>query len=514
MHRHRMCRAWVTAGGLAAAGLFLCTPARADEGLIWNWAVLNPDGVTASGIAIANPDSGQGQDLSLGSAPVDHPLGVVLDSATDTLYWVNFGGSRNYCNGPLVGGQTISFAGPTGGGTLNTSGATVSGPDGLAIDPYARRLYWANDHANSISYANLDGSGGHDLPITGATLNCPAGLAVDPAAGRVYWTNYLGNTISYANLDGSGAADLNVQGVYVKEPWGLAIDSVHGKIYWANYGTDEIDYANLDGSGGGILNTAGADVNGPWGVAVDPFEGKVYWANNLGGSLGWAWLDGSGAWNLAISGATTDHPKAPILVQPPIAGGAPLIGGASTVGSRLSCSQGEWGEDLPEAFLFRAPSLFSFSWSDNGVPLQTSASSIVADAAGRYVCNVTGTNLAGSSTASSTPFDVHPGATVSVASVTVSRSRVITLSANVGESGSLTAVARFKRRGGSARYGSASISGAGPFTLTIKPSRAVLRLLPRQRHVTVTILLAFTAADGSVARANTSVAVVGRTGGR
>lgn len=72
--------------------------------------------------------------------------------------------------------------------------ATFRGPGaphvatGIGLDPAANRLYWADHHANTISYANLNGSGGStDLDTTGATVNSPQGMAIDPAAGRIYW---------------------------------------------------------------------------------------------------------------------------------------------------------------------------------------------------------------------------------------------------------------------------------------------------------------------------------------
>ena len=44
-------------------------------------------------------------------------------------------------------------------------------PVGMAIDPSARRLYWANEVGNRISFADLDGGGGGDMSTPGATVN-------------------------------------------------------------------------------------------------------------------------------------------------------------------------------------------------------------------------------------------------------------------------------------------------------------------------------------------------------
>jgi hypothetical protein len=79
-------------------------------------------------------------------------------------------------------------------------------PSGLAIDPVAKRIYWANGN-DSIDYASLDGSGSAELKVGGATVEGPYGVAVDPEAHRVYWANSKAG-ISYADTDGKGGADI------------------------------------------------------------------------------------------------------------------------------------------------------------------------------------------------------------------------------------------------------------------------------------------------------------------
>ena len=61
-----------------------------------------------------------------------------------------------------------------------------------------------------------DGTGGGDLFTGVATVNNPQGVAVDPAAGRIYWANVGGNKISFANLNGSGGGDLITAGATPK----------------------------------------------------------------------------------------------------------------------------------------------------------------------------------------------------------------------------------------------------------------------------------------------------------
>src|SRR4051812_32246458 len=139
----------------------------------------------------------------------------------------------------------------------------------LCSAPRARgadRIYWANFDGPSISWDNLDGSGAGNLNTAGAPLDGPMGMAIDSAQGRIYWANYgesphgcgdgCGTTISWANLDGGGGGRFMTTGT-VAGPHGLAIDPATQKIYWPDDATtpNRIAFSNLDGSGGGILNT-------------------------------------------------------------------------------------------------------------------------------------------------------------------------------------------------------------------------------------------------------------------
>ena len=161
------------------------------------------------------------------------------------------------------------------GALLVTAGllALASAPAALGVN----RVYWGNGGNDTISYANLDGSGGGgELNISGATPSGPRGLVIDDTAMRIYWANQGNDTISYANLDGSGSGgELNISGTAPKKPHGLAIDPAAGRIYWAN-DDNTISYANLDGSGGDQLNISGSTPNSPYGAAIDPRrEGSI-----------------------------------------------------------------------------------------------------------------------------------------------------------------------------------------------------------------------------------------------
>jgi len=370
--------------------LSLASAARAADRVYW--------ANNTAGISFANLDGSGGGDLSTMGASLSNPDGLAIDPSTGKIYWANGGGGISFAN--LDG---------SGGGDLSTSGATVSSPEGVVVDPATGRIYWANGNGK-ISYANLnDTGGGGDLNTLGATPNAPEGVAIDEVHGRIYWGNVNSNTISFANLDNSGGGNLTITGTRPNVPVGLAIDPTGGKIYWANSGggTGSIGFANLDGGGGGILNTSGATVNSPAGVAIDPTAGRVYWANVdvaiSAPGISYANLnDTGGGGDLPATGATVSEPNFPALLETPSSASAPVIGGGSSTGTQMSCSQGSWGSDLLGAFLYRAPRSFAYQWTLNGADIAgATSSSFTASSPGSYGCSVTATNAAGSATQTS-----------------------------------------------------------------------------------------------------------------
>jgi hypothetical protein len=164
-------------------------------------------------ISFANLDNSGGGDLSVTGATVNVPIGPVIEPSSGRIYWGNANPENKISYAQLDG---------SGGGDLNTAGATVANPHGLALDPVAGRIYWANvgigaeNTGQGISYANLDGSGGGDFAPGAAMVNVPVGVAIDPFARKIYWANQAGNRISVANLDGGGGRNLSTPGATLK----------------------------------------------------------------------------------------------------------------------------------------------------------------------------------------------------------------------------------------------------------------------------------------------------------
>jgi DNA-binding beta-propeller fold protein YncE len=367
-------------------------PAPAGDRVYWG-------NLGADVVSFVNLDGSGGGDINTFGATVNDPQGVAIDMAAGRIYWAS----------PAQNKISYADLNGAGGGDLATNGATINDPVGVAIDPVSRRIYWGNLVGGGISFASLSGSGGGELNTNGATMSSPTGVAVDPASRRIYWSNAIGK-ISYARLDNTGGGDVNTGAATVNFPVGVAVNPAAGRIYWANTGAAKISYANLDGSGGGDLATGAATVGAAEGIAIDPAAGRIYWANRNPARISFAQLDGSGGGDLPTLTATAAFPEFPALLESPRASGAPTVTGATATGSTLTCSQGSWAADLPSAFLFRAPQTYTYQWTLNGTDISgATQDSVVASAAGAYGCRVTAVNPAGSNSQTSAALTVTAG---------------------------------------------------------------------------------------------------------
>jgi Low-density lipoprotein receptor repeat class B len=359
-------------------GLLLPGAASAANRIYWTNQI-------TGAIRTGNLDgSGTAHNLFTGE---NGPQGVAIDPAANKIYWANFGS-----------GGAIRTANLDGSGTAHNLFAGENGPEGIAIDPSANRIYWANGLSGTIRTANLDGSGSARTLFSGE--NTPQGIAIDPAANKIYWANFNPGVIRIANLDGSGTA----QNLFTGESnlGGLAINPAANKIYWANQSSGAIRTANLYGSGSPSNLFAGEAY--PFGVAIDSVASRIYWTRS---AVRIANLDGSGTpQNLFASEAGA---RFPAILRSPVPAGAPAISGGGQAGEPLECSRGRWAPDLLGAFLYRAPRRFAFEWSRDGAGIEgPTEASFTPTRGGTYRCRVTASNHAGSASQTSAPRQIPP----------------------------------------------------------------------------------------------------------
>jgi hypothetical protein len=381
----------------AVAGVLLwaAAGARGAEVLYWNNYQSEPQSLGSSNI-----DGSGGGPLNLAGTTLDNPEGMAIDTLGNRIYVANTGETGKT---PRPGSISFVNLDGSGGGTFSPPGVPIQNPEGIALDPVSRTLYWINtEPTESIAWAKLDGSAGGLLSTTGAKLEGAYRLTIDTAAGRVYWgdTSLAAASISFANLNNSGGGNLSIAGATPPEDIsGLAIDPVAKRIYWGDNTKEGISYTSLSGGSGGDVNLTGASFKDSYGLALDPTLSRLYWGNyevkSPTNAFGFVGLGGGGG-AISIATAPLEGPQDPMILKSPTGAGVPALTRDAKAKSKLTCSQGSWGADFPGSFVYQAPRTFAYQWTRNGTPVAgATASAFTATSVGSYACVVTAANQAG-----------------------------------------------------------------------------------------------------------------------
>ncbi len=347
--------------------------AQAAETIYWDNYSAEPES-----IAFADITGSGGGALNTAGAVIEGPEGMAFDSATGRLFVASSEG------GPGGKGEIV-FVNVDGSGAsiLPTPGAEVNEPYGVAIDPTTRIIYWANSGGGvgdkgSIGFARLDGSGGGLLNTTGVAVENPYKLAVDPVTGRVFWGNTDGVTdsIAFANLNNTGGGGiLPLTGATPPTSiYAIAVDSAAGRVYWLDSGKKRLSFASVNGGGGADIDLTAALINNAYGLAIDPLLGRIYWANFSNGetrtnAIGFTGLNGGSFGGISPATAPVNGPQDPVVLKSPSGAGAPTVTKSTTTRSSLTCSQGSWGADFAGSFVYQAPRTFAYQWTNNGAPI-------------------------------------------------------------------------------------------------------------------------------------------------
>jgi len=376
----------------------------ATENIYWDNYKAAPQSLGFAGI-----DGSGGGPLNTAGATFDTPEGMAYDSVTNRL----FVGTEVSGLGQIL---FVNLDG-SGAGALNVGTAPLESPEGVAIDPATRMIYWVNTGTpDTIGFAKLDGSGGGQLNTTGAVIDNPYKLAIDPVAGRVYWAN--NENIGYANANNTGGGGtLDTTGAPTPENiTGIVTDPAGGRVYWLDKDsiTGRIGFANLaPGGGGGEIKLAGVApfFSQPYGLAFDPSIGRFYWANygqdeERAGAIGFANLTG-GFGGISPATAPVNGPQDPVILKSPTGTGAPAVTRAKGSRSTLNCSTGSWAADYPGSFVYQAPRTFAYQWTRGGKAVKgATGAKYNAKSAGTYACVVTAVNQTGSAAQTSKGLNV------------------------------------------------------------------------------------------------------------
>ncbi|XP_035673046.1 low-density lipoprotein receptor-related protein 6-like [Branchiostoma floridae] len=145
---------------------------------------------------------------------VHKPTAVDYDRTGDFIYWTSVNGADS------VVARSPYATGP--GWQLD--GELASEPEGIAVDPISRNLYWTDAGTDSIIVSRLDGSFRKSLITQG--LDEPRAIVVDPNSGWMYWTDWGSPPrIERARMDGTQRSVI-VNVVQGQWPNGLALDAV------------------------------------------------------------------------------------------------------------------------------------------------------------------------------------------------------------------------------------------------------------------------------------------------
>ncbi|HEX7878767.1 MAG TPA: hypothetical protein VF720_05125 [Candidatus Eisenbacteria bacterium] len=200
-----------------------------------------------------------GYNLS-GVVPIVTGQSTLNGVAVDPLNQVTFFTSSNLSLGARIHRKTLNGAATT----LMTLPAAAN-PRGIAVDPAANRIFWADFDQNTINRANLDGTGITTIVNLGSDAR-PWGISVNATLQRVYWTEYGGGRVMRSGYGGEAVTSILTG---LTNPTYLASDATAGFHFWTEGGanTERIRRANLDGTG---LLTLPATISTYGGIAVGP----------------------------------------------------------------------------------------------------------------------------------------------------------------------------------------------------------------------------------------------------
>lgn len=217
--------------------------------LVWmpsGWCL--PPSVVFNGVASV---------LDTSTAPLNHPRGVVVDSAGDVYI-------SDTAHNQIV---KITRAGSASALTITGLITGLNAPEGLALDN-SFHLYVADTGNNRIVMVSATGAGSV-IDLGGLTLVSPRGVAID-AAGNLYFADTGNNRIVKLPAGGSAAAlSITGLGTAISAPAGLAMD-VPGNLYIADSGNNRIVKVTTGGAGSAVsISGLGTALSAPTGVAVD-----------------------------------------------------------------------------------------------------------------------------------------------------------------------------------------------------------------------------------------------------
>jgi hypothetical protein len=389
--------------GTLLVGFGSLAPAAAGKDMLF-WADLENEQIMSMPLDGSQPAAA----LNIGPAQVqadqqsNDPGSLDYDPATGRLLWPNFG---------MPGNISWAQADGAGGGQIGTTADPVQPPSGVSLDGANNTLYVVGGNGESVATMDLDGDQG-TWPLNDDDLR--GGPLVD-AEGSTLWL--IGpEWVTWGALNGSGSLDTYAPSNFISG--GLSVDRDADRLYGTWYPgagvPDVLSWMATDASEDGALTPSGVDVFGASSTAIDHDTGEIYWANafpygeeaETRGIFKMPLAGGAGAQvgSEQIGGRSGGL----LILKTPEPGPVPDVLKTAEVGDTLSCDQITWAGDRPEAHYFRSPVTTTVAWTRNDQTLPgATGQTVVADQAGTYKCIRTGSNAAGSASATASTFAVE-----------------------------------------------------------------------------------------------------------
>ncbi|XP_013065627.2 low-density lipoprotein receptor-related protein 6-like [Biomphalaria glabrata] len=187
---------------------------------------------------------------------------IEYDPVGEYLYWIE---GKHKIRRAYDNGTKIS--------TFVTDSENVFQPYDIAIDPYARTLYWTCQVKDVINVTRI---GNVSIPIGVIMPSSPSfkprSLVLYPEKGKLYFTNMITPPrIEVALMDGSERHTLFDSVLY--NPQSLTIDTKERNLYWVDSNLGRIEYSDLTGGNRRVL--VDHQIGSSRGLAV--FGKFLYW---------------------------------------------------------------------------------------------------------------------------------------------------------------------------------------------------------------------------------------------
>lgn len=246
-----------------------------------------------TGLRAANADGTEAKTLvSLN----DGPDGVAVDASAGKVYWTNMGsGGKGSVQRANLDGSQAEYVVPKGGTNFAKQ---------MQLDLANGKAYWSDREGLKIQRCNLDGSQ-NEVLVSG--VDHPVGMALDVAKGFFYFSEKDGGTLKRAPMAlppaGQTAADRKDVETLISgldQPIDVALDLPKGQIYWTDRGEGTVHRAGIEIPQGQTaaarkdIETLMKGLNTPIGIALDLAGGKLFTTESGTGAVWRANLDGTG----------------------------------------------------------------------------------------------------------------------------------------------------------------------------------------------------------------------------